>query len=59
MSALLAAAIAEDPDTRGVPLRRLCSADSFVPLGPAADAVLLQTDEIVAATRELAGEVRR
>ena len=33
------------------PSSRVTSADSFIPLGPAADAVLLQEDEILAAAR--------
>ena len=35
------------------PVARVNSADSFIPLGPAADAVLLQEDEILAAARTL------
>ena len=41
-----------DADVR-VPVARVNSADSFIPLGPAADAVLLQEDEILAAARRL------
>ena len=37
----------------GVPVSRVNSADSFVPLGPAADAVLLQEDDVLAAARRL------
>ena len=33
------------------PISRVTSADSFIPLGPAADTVLLQEDEILAAAR--------
>jgi 2-oxoisovalerate dehydrogenase E1 component len=33
------------------PISRVTSADSFIPLGPAADAVLLQEDEILTAAR--------
>jgi 2-oxoisovalerate dehydrogenase E1 component len=36
-----------------VPVARVTSADSFVPLGPAADTVLLQEDEVLAAARAL------
>ena len=35
------------------PLKSVCSADSYVPLGPAADCVLLQESEIVDAARYL------
>ena len=35
------------------PVARVTSADSFVPLGPAADAVLLQEAEILAAAHRL------
>jgi 2-oxoisovalerate dehydrogenase E1 component len=34
------------------PVSRVNSADSFVPLGPAADVVLLQEDEILTAARQ-------
>ncbi|MFC5730617.1 MULTISPECIES: thiamine pyrophosphate-dependent enzyme [Nocardioides] len=37
-----------------VPMARVASADSFVPLGPAAAAVLVQEDEVVAVGRRLA-----
>ncbi len=37
-----------------VPLARVTSADSYVPLGPAAATVLLQVDEVVEAGRRLA-----
>jgi 2-oxoisovalerate dehydrogenase E1 component len=36
-------------------LRRVTSKDSFIPLGPAADLVLLGEDEIIAAARAMAG----
>jgi 2-oxoisovalerate dehydrogenase E1 component len=36
-----------------VPVSRVTSADSFIPLGPAADTVLLQEDEVLAAARQL------
>jgi 2-oxoisovalerate dehydrogenase E1 component len=39
-------------------IRRVCSADSFIPLGPAAGTVLLDEDEIVEAARALVGDVR-
>ncbi len=35
------------------PISRVTSADSFIPLGPAADAVLLQEEDILAAARAL------
>jgi 2-oxoisovalerate dehydrogenase E1 component len=35
------------------PVSRVTSADSFIPLGPAADTVLLQEDDILAAARAL------
>jgi 2-oxoisovalerate dehydrogenase E1 component len=35
------------------PVSRVTSADSFIPLGPAADAVLLQEEEILGAARRL------
>ncbi len=35
------------------PIRRVASADSFVPLGPAANLVLVHEDEMVAAARDL------
>ena len=37
------------------PIRRVASADSFIPLGPAANEVLLSEDDIVEAAREMAG----
>ena len=37
----------------GVSVARVTSADSYVPLGPAADTVLLQEGEILAAARQL------
>ena len=39
----------------GRPLGSVCSADSYVPLGPAADTVLLSEDDIVKAAVEVAG----
>jgi 2-oxoisovalerate dehydrogenase E1 component len=35
------------------PLQRVTSMDSFIPLGPAADLVLLGEDEILAAARAM------
>jgi 2-oxoisovalerate dehydrogenase E1 component len=58
VSPLLATALATDRRTRGIPLERLASVDSFVPLGPAADTVLVQVDEILAAAETLTAEVR-
>ena len=46
-SSLILAAIAEDPSSRGTIVRRINSADSFVPLGPAAEDTLLSEDEIL------------
>ena len=40
------------------PISRVTSADSFIPLGPAADTVLLQEDEILAAARRRAQTVK-
>jgi 2-oxoisovalerate dehydrogenase E1 component len=45
----IVAAIAEEPALRGRPLARVTSADSFIPLGAAANLVLLQEPEIRAA----------
>ncbi len=51
--AALLAAIAESPRTRGVAVARLTAADSYVPLGPAADTVLVQVGDIEARARGL------
>lgn len=42
-----------------VPVARVASADSFVPLGPAAATVLLQVDEVVEAGRRIAQRAGR
>ncbi|MEM7781291.1 MAG: thiamine pyrophosphate-dependent enzyme [Pseudomonadota bacterium] len=39
-----------------LPIKRLSGDDSFIPLGPAADEVLLQEEEIIAAALDLAKE---
>ncbi len=51
--AVLTALVEAGIDT---PIARVASADSFIPLGPAADTVLLQEQEVVAAGRRLAAE---
>jgi 2-oxoisovalerate dehydrogenase E1 component len=43
----------------GVPVRRLVSEDSYIPLGPAAEAVLLTEGEIREAIRDCLGPVSR
>src|SRR5690606_12572501 len=58
-SAALIAELATDPDCRSVVARRVCGADSYVPLADAANLVLVQTADIVAAARELAAEPAR
>ncbi|WP_036518447.1 thiamine pyrophosphate-dependent enzyme [Nocardioides sp. J54] len=42
-----------------VPVARVASADSYVPLGPAAATVLLQVDEVVEAARRVVSRGRR
>jgi 2-oxoisovalerate dehydrogenase E1 component len=54
-SALILAELAQHPELRAVRLRRLAACDTYVPLGPAADLVLVQLDDIVRAAQELAG----
>ena len=53
----IAEAVVADLAERGFPgrLRSIRAEDSFVPLGPAADTVLISTEGIVEATRRLAG----
>ncbi|MCC6671206.1 MAG: MFS transporter [Planctomycetes bacterium] len=58
-AALLLAACAEDPELAGVALRRIASHDTYIPLGPAANLVMVQTEDIVAAARALARETVR
>ena len=41
------------------PIKRLCGDDSFIPLGPAANAVLLQKDDIIGAAEALASRGTR
>jgi 2-oxoisovalerate dehydrogenase E1 component len=53
VSEAIAAVIAERPALRGKPFARVTSADSFVPLAAAANLVLLQEEEIVAAALAL------
>ena len=50
------AAVAEDHESGPVRMRRLCGADTYIPLGPAANHVLVQKDDIVRAARELCGD---
>ncbi|MCA8956492.1 MAG: MFS transporter, partial [Planctomycetes bacterium] len=47
---IVAELLAEDPSLR---LARVTSRDTFIPLGPAADQVLLSVDDIVAASQRL------
>ena len=54
-SAHIVANLQENPD---LVVRRIAGSDTYVPLGPAADEVLVQVDDIVAAARKLAQEVR-
>jgi len=53
VSEALLAAIAQDDECRGTPVRRIAAADSYVPIGPAADLVLPGVDDVVVALREL------
>jgi 2-oxoisovalerate dehydrogenase E1 component len=52
-SALLLADLAEDQALDGVRLRRIAGEDTYVPLGPAANHVLVQTADVVRAAHEL------
>jgi 2-oxoisovalerate dehydrogenase E1 component len=52
-SAAILADLAQDPELRGIPLLRVAADDTYVPLGPAANTVLVQTDDIVRAAHEL------
>lgn len=56
-SALILAELAPELESGAVRARRIAAVDTYVPLGPAADLVLVQVDDIVAAGRSLA-EVR-
>jgi 2-oxoisovalerate dehydrogenase E1 component len=53
-SAHIVSALQEDPR---VMVRRIASDDTFIPLGPAADEVLIQVEDIVEAATRLAAEV--
>ena len=53
VSEALAACMADAPALRGKPFARVTSADSFIPLAEAANLVLLQEPEILAAARAL------
>ncbi|MBK8980488.1 MAG: MFS transporter [Planctomycetes bacterium] len=52
-SAAILAELAQNPATRGIAMRRIAAVDSYVPLGAAANLVMVQEDDIVAAAREL------
>jgi 2-oxoisovalerate dehydrogenase E1 component len=52
-SALVLADLAEDPALEGVRLRRIAGDDTYIPLGPAANHVLVQTEDVVRAAQEL------
>jgi 2-oxoisovalerate dehydrogenase E1 component len=56
---LLATALATDPACRDVLIRRIAGDDTYVPLAEAANLVLIQTDDVLAAARNLAREERR
>jgi 2-oxoisovalerate dehydrogenase E1 component len=56
VSEAIAAVVAANPSLRTKPFGRVTSADSFIPLADAANLVLLQEDEILAAARTLAAE---
>jgi 2-oxoisovalerate dehydrogenase E1 component len=58
-SALLLAAIAEHEQASNARVRRVASADTFVPLGPAADDVLVQESEVLEAALALCRHARR
>ena len=58
-STAILASIAEDPELRGTPARRVAGVDSYVPLAEAANLVLVQVPDIVAAAEGLAAEDRR
>ncbi|MEZ5990474.1 MAG: thiamine pyrophosphate-dependent enzyme [Planctomycetota bacterium] len=56
-SETLATALALDPEARGRRLTRITAADSYVPLGPAADLVLPQVDGVRAALERALSEL--
>jgi 2-oxoisovalerate dehydrogenase E1 component len=53
VSEAIAALLLDDDQARLRPFARVTSADSFVPIGAAANLVLLQEDEILAAAKRL------
>ncbi len=55
VSEAIACCLLEDASARAVPFARATSADSFVPLADAANLVLVQEDEIVAAAERVCG----
>lgn len=57
-SARILAELAQDPELERVRLRRVTGVDTYIPLGPAADLVLVQPDDIVTAARALCAEPR-
>jgi 2-oxoisovalerate dehydrogenase E1 component len=57
-SALILAELAQDTDLAGVRLRRVAARDSFIPLGPAADLVLVQVSDVVRAARSVVSDAR-
>ena len=52
-SAMVLAELAQDPDCAGLRMRRLTAVDSYVPLGPAANLVLIQIEDIERAAIEM------
>jgi 2-oxoisovalerate dehydrogenase E1 component len=58
-SASIVAEVATDPLCRGVTVRRLTAVDSYIPLAEAANLVLVQTEDVLAAARALAAEELR
>ena len=48
-SALILAELAQDPELEGVRLKRVAAKDSYIPLGPAANLMLVQVEDIVSA----------
>jgi 2-oxoisovalerate dehydrogenase E1 component len=58
VSEAIAAIVAENGVLRAKPFARVASADSFIPLADAANLVLLQEDEIIAAALAISGRPR-
>ena len=58
-SPMLLTQMCQDPELEGVTLRRLAAVDTFVPLGPAANTVLVQPDDIYKAAVALCAEKAR